>query len=254
MKLLLVEDDASHAKELVANIHEILGHEIQILGPFNRYKSAMKCIENDKFDIAVLDIQLQDDRYAGVHLAEYIESLHHTPILFVTGVADTQVIAQTKTIKNCDFIAKPFDINTLKRALLRSIEKKRFETNAMTTDKVSHRAGNRDKYWIRGKEGNYIGVPINDIVFVEAQNKVCEFHLRDGTVLEKRATLEKDIYAGTLAFYTNFYKLGKSYIVNLDHVSNIEGKQIIYPELDKKKVIIPSTHAKAFFDTIGLKK
>jgi len=252
MKVLVVEDDLNQAREIVEVILRVFGDPIEILGPFKNYKKAIQCIQENEIDIAVLDIQLQEDRYAGIHLGENIEMNSDTPILYVTGVSDHKIIEQTKSINNCNYIAKPFDDSTLERALKRAI-KDVGEKPKNEPDKVSYKIGNRDKYWIKQGKSDYIGIEINDILFVEAKNHICEFNMIDGRIIEKRTTLTKGVFERTLAYYPNFYKMTRSFVINLDHVKNINGKRIMYSDLDKNKWIrIPDEQVKRLFSLIGL--
>lgn len=252
MKIFIVEDDLYQAQEIIGVIRKTLSENVQILGPFAHYKEALLCIQQNTIDLAILDIQLQEDRYAGVHLGENIELTNKTPILYVTGISDDKIIEQTKTIHNCNFISKPFDSVTLERALKRTLE----QTNIVLQgeeDKISFKIGDRDKYWIKEGTSDYVGISINDIAFVEAKDHICEFNMIDGQILKKRTTLTKGVFEKTLIFYSNFYRLSRSFIINLDHIKNISGKRIMYPEIGKHKFIrIPDDQIKPLFNLIGL--
>ncbi len=253
MKVLIVEDDLVQAKNIVNHIYDVFGKQVQILGPNAYYKEAIGHVKKETFDMAILDIQLQDDRYAGVHIGETIELLHNIPILYVSGISDDKIIEQTRTIQNCNYISKPFDSEAIKRALLKIKDQVNFKELETFKDKISYKPRHRDTYWIKEGTSNYTGITIKDIVFVEAKDKICEFNMINGDILKKRATLEKQIFDETLRYYPNFYKLSRSYIVNLDHINNIDGRRIVYPELNKKIYIkIPEDQLKTLFKLIGL--
>lgn len=251
MKVFVVEDDLDYAQEIIKVILNVFGRNTQILGPFDYYKKALACINENEIDIAVLDIQLQEDRYAGIHLGENIALNNKAPILYVTGISDAKIIEQTKSIQNCNYIAKPFDDSTLERALKR-VEQYVNNYSENLEDKISYKLGNKDKYWIKQGKSDFIGIEINDILFVEAKDHICEFNLIDGRVIKKRTTLTKGIYEKTLIFYPNFYRLTRSFVINLYHVKNISGKRIIYPELNNKWIKVPDDQLKTLFNRIGL--
>ncbi len=253
MKVLIVEDDLDQAKNIINHIYNTFGKQTQIIGPNAYYKEAIGNVKRETFDVAILDIQLQEDRYAGVHIGETIELLHNIPILYVSGISDDKIIEQTKDIQNCNYISKPFDDAAIERALLKIKDQINFKELESFSDKISYKPRRRDTYWIKEGTSNYTGITIKDIVFVEAKDKICEFNMIDGEILKKRATLEKQIFDETLSYYPNFYKLSRSFIVNLDHINNIDGRRIIYPELNKKIYIkIPEDQLKTLFALIGL--
>lgn len=254
MTILIVEDDALQAKELCKYVYNVFGEETEVLGPFSKYKDTINYLKEYRFDMAILDIQLQEDTYAGVHIAETIEAFCSVPILFVSGISDQNILKQTNDIRLCNFIKKPFDDQTIERALLHTVASKQLSTEEKITDRVSHKAGKRDEYyWIKEGSSSYTHVTVENIVFVEVINKVCEFHMASGKVLIHSASLEKDIYNRHLAFYPNFYRLGRSYILNIDYVNSIEGNQIVYPMLENKKIRISRNQKDALFKRIGLR-
>lgn len=109
-------------------------------------------------------------------------------------------------------------------------------------------------FWIKEGTSYYKNIIMNDIVFVESKNKICEINMIDGTIFKKRATLEKEVYEQILSSYNNFYKLNRSFILNLDHINTIEGRRIVYSNLRNIKIRIPDDQIKELFDLIGLKK
>jgi DNA-binding LytR/AlgR family response regulator len=110
-----------------------------------------------------------------------------------------------------------------------------------------------DGYWIKQGNSDYLNVQVNNIVFIEAKDKICEFHMLDRRIIESRATLQREIYDQTFSYYDNFYKLGRSYVINLTHVKNISGRRILYPELGKNRFIrIPDDQMKSLFNLLKI--
>lgn len=75
-------------------------------------------------------------------------------------------------------------------------------------------------------------VDIHDIVYCEAQKKKQYVCLMDGTELFLNMTLTK-IYE-TLSAYREFVKVGISYIINLEHIDNLDTREI---HMDNGKTI-----------------
>ena len=79
----------------------------------------------------------------------------------------------------------------------------------------------------------YHNVPINNIEYLEAQNKAVKFALTDGRQIissEKLYVCEEKLLPES-----NFFKCHRSYIVNLHHISSYSAKEIIM----KSGTIIP---------------
>ncbi len=73
-------------------------------------------------------------------------------------------------------------------------------------------------------DGRICKIPLNDIVYFEAQGKNQGLHLADGTHPKLHMTM-MEIY-GMLSGRREFAKVGVSYIVNLNHVDSLNAQEI----------------------------
>lgn len=93
----------------------------------------------------------------------------------------------------------------------------------------------RRKYLLLRIDGRLQRVPVNDIVYCEAQGKTQYLYLSNGTQYGLRRTMA-EIY-GMLACYREFLRVGVAYIVNLEHVDNMNAREV---EMDNgKKIYLP---------------
>ena len=90
----------------------------------------------------------------------------------------------------------------------------------------------KKKYLVIRIGSSLCRIPMQDILYVEAQKKCQSLYLTDGTQHLLRLTMAK-IY-GMLSAYEEFTKAGVSYIVNLIHVESISAQMI---QLDNGKQI-----------------
>lgn len=80
-----------------------------------------------------------------------------------------------------------------------------------------------------------IRVPLNDVVYCEAQRKQQCIYLADGTELIQNLTLEK-IY-NMCSASQEFVRVGSSFIVNLEHIDSLTAQEV---NLDNgKKIYLP---------------
>lgn len=80
-----------------------------------------------------------------------------------------------------------------------------------------------------------IRVPLNDVVYCEAQRKQQCIYLADGTELIQNLTLEK-IY-NMCSVSQEFVRVGSSFIVNLEHIDSLTAQEV---NLDNgKKIYLP---------------
>lgn len=102
MKLLLVEDDA----DIVKNLTEFLKTEGFDVYSTATQSGAVKLLEENDFDIALLDISLTEGN--GYSLCMQIKATKDVPVIFVSASGDEYSVVAGLDMGADDYIAKPF--------------------------------------------------------------------------------------------------------------------------------------------------
>ncbi len=102
MKFLLVEDD----KGIVDNLTEFLTSEGYDIKTASGQSSALKLIEEEAFDLALLDVSLSDGN--GFALCSAIKKDYNIPVIFLTASGDEYSTITGFELGADDYIAKPF--------------------------------------------------------------------------------------------------------------------------------------------------
>ena len=101
-RILLVEDD----KGIVTNLTEYLSKEGYEIKSASGQKDALKLVENEKFDLVLLDISLSDGN--GFSVCKAIKSDYNIPVIFLTASGDEYSTVTGFELGADDYIAKPF--------------------------------------------------------------------------------------------------------------------------------------------------
>lgn len=101
-KILLVEDD----NLIVSNLTEFLSSEGFFVKSASGQKEALKILECEKFDIALLDISLSDGN--GWTLCSAIKESSSLPVIFLTASGDEYSTLTGFNLGADDYISKPF--------------------------------------------------------------------------------------------------------------------------------------------------
>ena len=101
-RILLVEDD----KGIVTNLAEYLAKEGYEVKSASGQKDALQLVENEKFDLVLLDISLSDGN--GFSVCKAIKSGYHIPVIFLTASGDEHSTVTGFELGADDYIAKPF--------------------------------------------------------------------------------------------------------------------------------------------------
>lgn len=93
----------------------------------------------------------------------------------------------------------------------------------------------RIRYLLFKIEGKIQRVAVNDIIYCEAQGKIQRLHLTHHTQYVLRMTMT-EIFE-MLSRYPEFVRVGIAYIVNLEHVDNLNAREV---QMDNgKKIYLP---------------
>ncbi len=152
-KILIVDDE----KEIADLLEVYLKNENYTVYKFYNGSDALKCIEENKIDLAILDIMLPD--IDGFHICQKIREKFYFPIIMLTArIKDGEKIMGL-TVGADDYITKPFNplevIARVKTQLrryrlynnpVRPAEKNEYDIRGLTINKDSH------KCFLFGKE------------------------------------------------------------------------------------------------------
>ncbi len=101
-KILLVDDD----KDIVRNLTEFLSAEGFSVTSADGQAKALKIIETERFDLALLDVSLTDGN--GFAVCSAIKKSYNTPVIFLTASGDEYSTVTGFELGANDYIAKPF--------------------------------------------------------------------------------------------------------------------------------------------------
>lgn len=102
IKLLLVEDD----KNIIANLTEFLRAEGYAVTNANGQTQALQLLEQEHFDLALLDISLADGN--GFAVCSAIKATCGIPVIFLTASGDEFSTVTGFELGADDYIPKPF--------------------------------------------------------------------------------------------------------------------------------------------------
>jgi len=119
MKKILIIDDEKDIRFLLSNI---LVDENYITIESGNIQDAEKKIDNENFDLALVDISLGDKKKDGISLLKKIKKINSDiPVIMISGHATIQIAVDSIKEGAFEFLEKPFNtsrlLNFVKRAL-----------------------------------------------------------------------------------------------------------------------------------------
>lgn len=139
VNILVVDDE----KEIADLIELYLKNDGYTVYKFYNGMDALKCIEETKLDLAVLDVMLPDIN--GFHICQKIREKHFYPVIMLTAKVEDSDKIMGLTLGADDYITKPFNpLEVAARVKTQLRRYKRYNSSAQETQEKAH------EYDIRG--------------------------------------------------------------------------------------------------------
>ena len=211
---IIVEDELPAREELKYFLNE--EKEIKLIAEFDNpldtlnfleNNTAENFLENNTADVIFLDINMPDMN--GISLGKIITKMYpDMKIVFITAYKDYAVDAFE--IKAFDYLLKPYSESRIKN-LLKSL------VNVKTELTSSIKNSSLKKITVNIDERLYV-ISLNDIDYIEASEKeTLIFSNQKKYVSKIKISKWEEMLKGD-----NFYRCHRSFIVNLDKITEIE--------------------------------
>lgn len=225
----LVIDDEPLAYEVIKTYAKDI-KSIEIVGYCSDALEALDVLNKQSVDLILLDINMP--KLSGI---EFLKAINNPPmVILTTAYADFALAGYELNV--LDYLTKPFSFIRFLKAIQKAehhnslIQKSEFEIKP-------------------------------DSVFIKSNKKTFQVKFEDITYIEGLGDYIK-IYTDTTHFVTNvsmkkmedllpsgvFFRIHKSFIVNLKKIVSIEGNMV---EVSNKKLVIGNNYRQDFFIKIG---
>ncbi len=163
-------------------------------------------------DLIFMDIYMPDKESvlcpSGIEAAKELRSMDYKgKIIFLTA--------------SKEYALDAFGVDAVQYMVKPVLEEKLFLALDSSLKEIENE---RKKYILLKIEGRLVKVPLNDIVYFEAQGKMQWLHLTDGTCYLLRMTM-LEIYK-QLSNYQSFVRIGVAFIVNLEYIRSLSAKEV----------------------------
>ena len=202
---IIVEDELPAREELKYFLNE--EKEIKLIAEFDNPLDTLTFLKNSTADVIFLDINMPDMN--GISLGKIISKMcPDMKIIFITAYKDYAVDAFE--IKAFDYLLKPYSESRIK-SLLKSL------VNIKSEVTTSIRNNNLKKITVNIGERLYV-ISLNDIDYIEASEKeTLIFSNQKKYVSKIKISKLEEMLKGN-----NFYRCHRSFIINLDKITEIE--------------------------------
>ena len=122
MNKILIIDDESDIRE---SISAILTDEGFFCTDAANSSSAIDYLNNDSYDLIILDVWLNDPLYDGIKLLKYIKKINiQSPVIIISGHGNIEMAVEAIKEGAYEFVEKPFQSERLILSVSRALEVK----------------------------------------------------------------------------------------------------------------------------------
>ena len=213
INVLIVEDIPAESDALV---EVLLANNYSVAGVARSFKDALATFYDVKIDVVIIDIFLNGVP-DGIAFAEAINVTPKAskPFVFLTSSTDREVFERAKLTQPFSYLMKPFNELEILYAIEMAIERFYGQNDVFLSDEEDTVISTEYLFIKKGK--SLKKVRINDIVYIEVEEKYCNIM----TEKEKFVILMSLTKMLKLLDNILFCRTHRNYIVNTDKIIEI---------------------------------
>lgn len=207
LRILVIEDDLATGEILVERLGEFGYQEIVCC---HSDKEVIAQLKKQEFDLAFVDIQLDDSLLSGIDLAAQINKEYGFPIIFTTSFSSKSYLKQVSEIDHFDYLVKPYS----KQQLFASMERLFLKLNVKEEPKTA-----TDHFYVKGNDHFYNSVLFENFIYAKANGSSVEIYEQQAQRVKKHLNncpLEHFIKQFP---HPNLVRVHRSYAVNPQKVN-----------------------------------
>jgi two-component system, LytTR family, response regulator len=212
----VIIDDEEHMRDSLSKLLQRHCPQVDVAGEANSVTSGLKVIQSTHPDLVLLDIQMGDG--TGFDLLNSLPVIDFK-IIFIT--AFDQFALQAFRFSAVDYLLKPVNPEMLAEAVERAgtLIQEHYNLQMQALQDNLKNIEHQDKKIILKTTENIYLLALKDIISCESDNNYTSIHTTNAeTILVSKTLKEYD----TLLTGCGFYRVHKSFLINLAHIRRFE--------------------------------
>ena len=231
----LIVDDEELARDLLEKFIQKLPH-LEVVGKCENPLVAMKVLQEEQVDILFLDIQMPE--LTGV---EFLKVLAKKPVVIFTTAYPSYAL-EGYQLDVTDYLLKPFSFERFVQAVNKATEMVRLKSGRPETADLEREVAK--DYILVNADHKVIKIKYTDIRYIESMREYVAYHTHSQGRILSLMSLKK---LETELPSNQFLRIHKSYIVNSEQVTALEGNRVY---IGKDKIPIGASYKEAIVGKI----
>lgn len=212
LNALIIDDEANAREKLAFLLERYCADTVHVIGICKDGEEAVAAIHQHQPDLLFLDVEMP--RMTGFDVLREAGRGRHE-VIFTTAY-DHYAIKAIK-FSAIDYLLKPIDIDQLKEAIARTLEKRGTAGSEQRVEQLMEntRPGKAPGSLSVPSKDGFVMVKVDDIVWCEAINYYTVLHLLGGKELVATRTLKdfEELLTGS-----GFARIHHSHMINVKHL------------------------------------
>lgn len=217
MKKILIIDDENRTRQLISNMIQSFGFDVQTIPEGENVASGIAAIEKHHPDIVFLDIQMPDG--TGFDVLNGVKEKNFE-VIFITAHEEFAI----KAIKfsALDYLLKPIDPIELETALGKALDMLDGKSEQLQYETLQKNINPSEKrrLVLKTQESVHV-VELDQVIRCEADRNYTSFYLTENRKILVSKTLKE--YELLLASH-NFLRVQQSHLININYVDRYDKK------------------------------
>lgn len=228
VSILIVEDEFMISEDIAARLSDF-GYHVEGIAP--SAKAAIEILDDGNVDLALVDVNIDGDT-DGIGLAKIISEKYKIPFIFLTSLASEEVVQKAKEAKPSAYLLKPFNDRqvqiAIEMALLNFSNMRPGEIDQNEEEALEDAPSvipALESLFLK-RESHFERVRFDDIYYLSAESNYTLIFTKSG----------RYVYSSILRSFedllpqSRFIRVHRSFIVNLDAITGIDGNSLLIGE------------------------
>ncbi|MCC6701401.1 MAG: response regulator transcription factor [Fluviicola sp.] len=212
MKAIIIDDEPM-ARQLLNGILQQHCPQVEVVDLCPNLPEGVKSIHKNQPDLVFLDIEMPG--HSGLELLDFFNDADvNFSIIFTT--AYNQYAIKAFKLSAIDYILKPLDAESIIDAVNR-FEANRNKGMDFSILKENLSSGSQSKKLAIHTVSSILFLELKEICFLKADGAYTQIHSKDGNKIISSRSLK--YFEQTLSDHPNFIRCHKSFIVNVDEIT-----------------------------------
>lgn len=234
IRVLIVDDEPIARDILETYIARIPG--LELIASCKNALEAFQVLNKQKVDLLLLDINMPE--ITGISFLNTLKDPPH--VIFTTAYSEYAL--ESYDHNAVDYLLKPISFERFLKGIHKAIDL--IGGNNTTTEKNSTPVESDNLMFIKA-EGKLIKIDLKQLWFAEGLKDYIRLWTEQGKIVI-HSTMKN--FEDSLSKYSNFIRVHKSFIVNLEYIEEIDGNLI---RIRKQEIAIGSTYKDEVYNMLN---